>query len=84
MGPIERQLIDYISAELIVDDNVQLNRDDELLLEGIIDSIGATRLVAFVEDNWSLRIPPQDVTIDNFGTVNQVAEYVRMREAVGN
>ncbi len=82
-GQIESQLLDYITAELVIDRSYELAADDELLLDGIIDSIGATRLVGFVEETWSLRIPPEDVTVENFGSVNQIAEYLRLSQGLG-
>lgn len=74
---IEGQLTQYIVAELLHHETLDLAPDDELLLDGIIDSIGATRLVSFVEDAWAIDIPAQDVTVENFGSVRQIATYVR-------
>ncbi len=79
-GAIERRLIGYIAAELLIDDSHELTVDDELLLDGIIDSIGATRLIGFIEEAWSLRVPAEDVTVENFGSVNQISDYLRTRE----
>lgn len=81
-GAIERRLIDYITAELLIDDSYALGGDDELLLDGFIDSIGATRLVGFIEETWSMRVPAEDVTIEHFGSVNQIAAYLRTRKPV--
>lgn len=74
---IEEELKRFVSRELLFDESRELSEDDELLLDGIIDSLGAIRLVGFVETNWGLTIPPQDVTVENFGSIAQIASYVR-------
>lgn len=74
---IESQLKVFITRDLLFDESRELAEDDELLLDGIIDSLGAIRLVGFVESTWNVSIPPQDVTVENFGTVGQIASYVR-------
>lgn len=78
-GTIEDRLIEYIASELLRDSSRRPAAEDELLLDGVIDSIGATRLVGFVEDAWQLAVPAQDVTVENFGSVRQIATYVRSK-----
>ena len=73
---IQDKLIGFITAELLLDENYELGPDDELLLDGLIDSIGATRLVVFVETTWALSVAAQDVTVENFGSVDQIARYI--------
>ena len=46
---------------------------DELLMSEMIDSMGAVRLIAFLEERFSVRIPPADITIENFSTVGRIA-----------
>lgn len=70
----------YITAELLGDPTRVLRDDDPLLLDGLIDSLGAVRLVAFLESNWDVSVPPQDVTVENFGTVADIASYVGSRK----
>ena len=62
-------------------DGIELTRDDELLLEGYIDSLGIIRLVAFMEEEFGMPVPPEDVTIENFRSVAVIAEYVLERSA---
>ena len=78
---LERDLKRFISDELITDESLELGDNDELLLDGLIDSLGAIRLVGFVEKRCDIKVPPQHVTVDNFGTVALVARYVRSQTA---
>jgi D-alanine--poly(phosphoribitol) ligase subunit 2 len=46
------------------------------LEEGLIDSLGVMRLVAFLEEEFDVKIPPQDLTIENFITVQAITTYL--------
>lgn len=76
---IEDAVLAFVHDELLFDTDDEVGLNDELLLEGIIDSLGAIRLVGFIESTWALNVPPQDVTVDNFGSIAQIASYVRRR-----
>lgn len=73
----------FVTEQLILDSSREIGNDDELLLDGIIDSLGATRLVGFIEDEFDVRVPPQDVTVENFGTINAIAAYVSRLSSEG-
>ena len=74
---IQEEIAQYVRTELAEDPSLDLYPDVELLMSGIVDSMGAMRLVAFIEKTWDMRIPPQDVTVENFGTIRDISTYVR-------
>ena len=53
-----------------------LSDDDRLLDDGIVDSMGAVELVAFLEDQFTITIPDDEITEDNFGTIAAIAGFV--------
>ncbi len=65
----------FIEEELLAD-GAPLDSDDNLLADGMIDSLGAVRLIAFVEERFGFEIPPEDLLPENFRTVNRLAEYL--------
>ena len=68
---------DFIVEEIVVDKNsVRLGPEDDLLEDSIVDSLGIMRLVAFIEEKYGFAVPAEDVTIDNFLTVNAIADYL--------
>lgn len=73
---VRDEITDFVRTELAGDPDMQLAPDEELLLAGIVDSMGAIRLVGFLEDRWGVQVPPQDVTVDNFGTIDDITAYV--------
>ncbi len=70
----------FLKQELLDDDpSIQIGDDDNLLMTEIVDSLGAMRLVGFIEDQWDVQIPPEDVTIENFVSVNAIVRYLEGR-----
>jgi acyl carrier protein len=52
-------------------------RDDARLLDdGIVDSMGAVELVAFLQDRFSIAIPDDEITEDNFGSIADIATFI--------
>ena len=78
---MEARILDYIKTELLADDQLDLTADDDLLGSGLISSMAIFRLITFLEETFSVRIPPEEMTIDHFITVNAMAAYVRERQS---
>ena len=58
-----------------------LGDDDNLLMTGLVDSVGMMSLVVFIEDTFDVHVPPEDVTIENFLSVSTIDAYLRTRGA---
>lgn len=76
---VEERLKTFVMEELLVGETGDLTYDDELLVDGIIDSLGVTRLVGFVGSEFGVAIPPQEIVIDNFRTISSLADHIRQR-----
>ena len=68
----------YIRTELLSGQQ-DVDDDDNLLSDGMVDSIGMLRLVGFIEEHLQLSVPPEDFTIENFRTVGVIADYLARR-----
>jgi acyl carrier protein len=66
----------FIAAELIGQPSLVIGNDEDLLLTGLVDSLGVVRLIAYIEDDLGVTIPPGEITIENFGTVNAIGTYL--------
>jgi acyl carrier protein len=71
-----------IVEELMIGQDEFLKDDEELLLSGRIDSLGIVRLIALIEEEFQIQIPPEDVIIENFMTLQAIASYLEVRLAV--
>lgn len=76
---IQQILTDQVETQLQAQgDQVDLEPDDDLLMGGL-DSIGFLRLVEFVEETFEIDVPAADVTVEQFGTIARIAQYVSSR-----
>jgi acyl carrier protein len=78
---IEAQIKDYIAKNLLFSDNgFPYAENVSFLDEGIVDSIGVMELVAFVGENFAVKVDDLDVTPDNFDSVNKMSAYIRRKK----
>ena len=55
-------------------------RDDEVIPEtGLLDSAAIMELIVWYETRFDLEIDQDDLTIENFGTVNAMVDYLSRR-----
>lgn len=54
-------------------------QDTDLLLTGLVDSVGVVRIVTWMEDHLEIEIDPVDVVLENFQTVALMVAYARRR-----
>ena len=69
----------FISAQLL-EGSREVGVDDEVVLDGTIDSLGVTRLIDYLEKEFGVTIAPQDVTIENFRSATTMAGLVRANQ----
>lgn len=54
--------------------------DNEPLFEsGIIDSLGFVKLLAFIDETLKVHLNMGDITIEKFGTINQMTETIESK-----
>jgi acyl carrier protein len=80
---IEGRIMAFMRRELLSPE-VTVNRDDELLSGGVLDSIAVLRLATFVEEEFRFKMEPSDFVIENFQTVAVLADYVRRTAGPGD
>lgn len=74
----------YIERELLSDrGGVALRDEDNLLGSGLVDSMGMMSLVLFIEDEFDVVVPPEDVVIENFLSVDAISAYLQGRGVSG-
>ncbi|TWU04993.1 acyl carrier protein [Stieleria varia] len=79
---MEDILIGYIKTEFLQEDSTdEIDADTDLLISGLLDSLGVMRLVSFIEKQFAISIPPQDVTIDHFMNARTIAAYIHDKQA---
>lgn len=59
-----------------VNDEIMENQDKDLLLNDIIDSFDIVAMMVELEDAFDIEIDAEDVTPENFKTVDSIIEVV--------
>jgi acyl carrier protein len=74
------QIRQYIAKNLLFSDNGFTYGDDASFLEeGIVDSLGVMELVLFIEEKFGVKVEDEELTTDNFDSVNKLANYIQRR-----
>jgi acyl carrier protein len=58
----------------------EIEPDEDLLSRGIIDSLGVTQLVEFLEDRFGIVVTDEDLTPANFQTLNSIDAFVTCKQ----
>ncbi len=53
-----------------------ISGDTDLIETGILDSMGIIELVSYLEKEFSLSFPDDDITVDNFGSIDKIVSYL--------
>ncbi len=79
---MKSQLRQYIQETLLENGAPHAVQDDENLLgSGLVDSVGMMSLVLFIEETFGVAVPPEDVTIEHFLSIDTIATYLEARVA---
>ncbi|WP_349360662.1 acyl carrier protein [Stappia sp.] len=68
---------EFITNEFAPDISpADLPEDLDLIESGIIDSLGVLRLVAFLEDELSVAIAPEELDVDLYKSLNSIGSLL--------
>ena len=82
MSTIEK-LENFLLNEIVVDQNIEsISPDDDLIMQGIIDSLGIMKLVAYLEDTCKIIISDDDLIPENFQTIERLEKLIEMKRNV--
>lgn len=76
---VKNTVRDFITRDLLMDPALALGDADELLLSGLVDSLGAMRLVAHLETAYGIKVPAEDVLLEHFESIDAIAAYLGRR-----
>ncbi|MEM8523595.1 MAG: acyl carrier protein [Bacteroidota bacterium] len=74
------KIIQYIQAEILQDGDDPITSDEDLLTSGLLDSMAAMRLIGFLEETFEVKIPPEDMVIEHFMTVDAMESYLAQKQ----
>lgn len=72
-----QQIRQFVLANFLFTEDESAVADDTALIEGgIVDSTGILELIMFLEETWSIKVPPEEMTPANFQSIASVDDYV--------
>lgn len=76
---IENKIREFIIKNLYYTEGTALSDDTSFLAEGVIDSMGAMELVAFVESEFRIKVEMSEVVVKNFDSIRKLSNFVRRK-----
>jgi acyl carrier protein len=74
---VKDQIRQYVLEEFAKTKGINQITDQEVLTKnGIIDSMGIFRLVAFLEDTFKIRVGDEEITHDNLESIDAIERLV--------
>lgn len=79
---MEETIINYIKNEFHGGkSDLEILPEDDLLASGLVESMSMMRLIQFIEEEFSIKVAPQDMTIDNFINVEAITNYIKQSKS---
>jgi acyl carrier protein len=74
---------EFVKKNLAVyEDDVVLGDDDNIFELGFVDSPFAIQLICFIEEEFTIKVGDDDLDIENFTSVNRIAEFVSRKKRI--
>ena len=64
----------------IFSSDVEFSDDDNIFRKGFVDSLFAVQLIAYLEQEFGIKIGNQDMDIKNFHSVNEIISFVERKQ----
>lgn len=79
VAELEKYLLDEIVVDMGIDKD-SIAPDEDLLTQGIIDSLGILKLTAFVEETFGIKVSDEDMTPENFMTLTSLKKFIESKQ----
>lgn len=76
MEQIKDNIIDYLKNNSFMERETALNDSDSLTQNGIIDSIGLLELIDYICETYSIEIPEDMLTPENFDSLQGITNLI--------
>jgi acyl carrier protein len=72
------ELASFIEREVSPGDD-RVSADTDLVMSGLVDSLGVVMIVEWIERRLDIAIDPTDVVVEHFSSIDAVVDYLRGR-----
>jgi acyl carrier protein len=76
---MKEKIMAYIFENLL-NEETEITADTPLYTSGLVTSMGHLKLVNYLERTFNVSIPMNELSMDNFDTVNLITEFIQERK----
>jgi len=80
---MKEKIIAYIKNDIANESFETIGLREDLLGSGVIDSMGMMKLLTFIEKEAGFTISSEDMTVENFMTLENIMGYISRRTSAG-
>lgn len=84
MSSEKEKIRSFVIENFLFGDSEGLENNTSFLEEGIIDSTGVLELVAFLESAFCISVDDEELTPENFDSIDNVYSYVQKKLQTAN
>ena len=77
MNEINEDILHFLKTEGFLNEKISLQENDSLTETGVIDSIILLQLVDFLENKYTIEIPVDMLTPENFDSLAGISQTVK-------
>jgi len=78
---MKQQIREFLKKNRAVPGDSEFNDEESLLESGVIDSMTMVDLIAFLEGEFGITAEDDDMTPENFDSVNAIVAYVQSKQS---
>jgi len=79
MSDYKELLKDYIIDNFLFGNAEKLDIDTPLFEKGIIDSTGVLELLAFIEENFKIKVKDEELVQSNFSSISTIEKFIQSK-----
>ena len=76
MTQTEKTVFEFIRDNFDIGDDPEFTPDINIFDSGFVDSMGATEILSFLEENWNIEITQRELIMYPMNTVEEIAAVV--------
>ncbi len=73
----------FIKRNYLFDERKELDPSASFLRTGVLDSTGILELITFIEEEFNITFPDEDLTSENFDSVDRVVSTLERKRRNG-
>ena len=77
----EAKIRQFLLDSYLMSEDEKVEDDDSFIEKGVLDSTGVLELVAFLEEEFSVKVLDDELTPENLDSIRLVADFVRRKRA---